>query len=65
MPLSYSTTEQDIGYAGKNVSNEAEIILIGVPCDVCENHNAFKDEKNKLLTAAVHYPPFFIPKSLK
>jgi hypothetical protein len=57
-------TGQVIWHAGENVSDENEILLMGVPCEVCEHCGAlaFQAEKDELFISAVHSPHCLVPK---
>jgi hypothetical protein len=56
-----------IGYAGENVSDESFILLICVPCEVCEHCEmlAVKTEKQWSVHNCCYFPNYFNPKSLK
>lgn len=53
-------------YAGENLSNENKI-LIGVPCEMCENCGvlALEVQEAECFITVVHFPNFFVPESLK
>jgi hypothetical protein len=48
---------QGIGYARENVSDETEILLIIVPCKVCEHCRALAFKAEKLLFISPTFSP--------
>jgi hypothetical protein len=57
---------QVIGYAGENLSSQIGILLIGVPCEVCEHCGvlAFEAKREQLFIITTHFLYSFVPKSL-
>jgi hypothetical protein len=66
-PVSYSAMGTSYWLVGDRMSVKTEILLIGVPCKVCEYccALAFKALKDELFITAVNFSHVFIPKSLK
>jgi hypothetical protein len=47
MPAAYEWQGHVVGYVGDNVCSETDILLIGIPCEVCEHCGVLKFKAEK------------------